>query len=461
MLTEIPAAVRLPQGVGNRNKNSLVQQVKKRDLQQATFILSAIRTVSARLHKLGCPCYLSGTKDVAWLILGSSTVPSTDIWFSVVFSDDTSLDDVFKQLGVTKRSDNSFDYTDSSRNSCKILVERAPPPESMGLHPASAYRITKDGIPIYHPGHTLLSHLTQPRLQSTILANYGLPERTYDQIVPVLKDLANSGVDLRQPFLDGEKRDRLDDLVKAVCTVNFDIREVFRSLGFSIPIGPDELAHAVAIHPEKKTKEDVVIDASKKTVKALQEAGYACAVSDVVASYLWSNDKTLWLPDVTEIVIFSRDNIKTIHRLFLNSPLFYTVKLPVPGSATKSPILHYRIRGHMRGSRKKRTSCQVHFVMSQEQMSCGIRDDLPLVPLSKLLSDVLQRWYDYALAESEEANGYAAYVQALLFVANEEDSSASIGPGWNSPSQRVRVRLFCEMFTDSKDAWGRLGNDIM
>ncbi len=76
LLTEIPVAVRLPQGVGKGNKHSLVQQLKRRDLQQATFTLSAIRTVSARLHKLGCSCYLSGPKDVAWLILGSSMVPS-------------------------------------------------------------------------------------------------------------------------------------------------------------------------------------------------------------------------------------------------------------------------------------------------------------------------------------------------------------------------------------------------
>ncbi|KAK0499223.1 hypothetical protein EDD18DRAFT_1155932 [Armillaria luteobubalina] len=461
MLIEIPAAVRLPQGVGKGNKHSLAQQLKKRDLQQTTFILSAIRSVSARLHKLGCSYYLSGPKDVAWLLLGSSTVPSTDIWFSVVLSDDTSLDDVFKKLGVTKRSDNSFDYTDSSQNSCKILVEQAQPPESMELHPLSTYRITKDGIPIYHPGHTLLSHLTQPRLQSAILANYGLPERTYDQIVPVLKDLANLGVNLRQLFLDGEKRDKLDDLVKAVCMVNLDLREVFRSLGFAIPIGPEEVVHAVAVQPEKKTKDDVVLDAAKKTVKVLQEAGYTCAVSGVVASYLWSNNKNMWLPEVTEIVIFSRDNIKTVHRLFLNNPLFHTVKLQVPGSTTQSPILHYRIRGRMRGARKKRTSCQVHLVMSQEQMSCGIKDGLPLVPLAKVLSDVLQHWYDYALAESEEASGYATYVQALLSVANEDDFSASTGTGWNSPSQRVRARLFCSMFSNCKDAWGRLGNDIV
>lgn len=221
----------------------------------------------------------------------------------MVLSDGVTVDDVFKRLGYTKRSDNSFDYTDSSRNSCKILVERALPPENMGMHPASAYRITKDGIPIYHPGHTLLSHLTQPRLQSAILANYGLPERIYDQIVPVLKDLASSGVDLRRPFLDGEKRDRLDDLVKAVCMVNLDLKEVFRSIGFEIPIGPEEVVGAVAIQQKEKTKDDVVIDGTKKTVKVLQEAGYVCAVSGVVASYLCANDKKLWLPDVSRITL--------------------------------------------------------------------------------------------------------------------------------------------------------------
>ncbi|SJL13315.1 uncharacterized protein ARMOST_16755 [Armillaria ostoyae] len=461
MLTEIPVAVRLPQEVGKGNKHSLVWQSKKRDSQQATFILSAIRTVSARLHKLGCSCYLSGPKDVAWLILGSSMVPSTDIWLSVVLSDGTTVDDVFKRLGITKRSDNSFDYTDSARNSCKILVERALPSESMGLHPASAYRITKDGISIYHPGHTLLSHLAQPRLQSAILANYGLPERTYNQIVPVLRDLASSGVDLRQPFLDGEKRDRLDDLVKAVCMVNLDLKEVFRSLGFEIPIGPEEVVDAAAIQKEEKTKDDVVIDAAKKTVKVLQEAGYVCAVFGVVASYLCANDKKLRLPDATEIIIFSQDDIETIHRLFLNNPLFHTLKLKVPGSDTKSPILHYRIRGRMRGARKNRTLCQVHFVMTQEKISCRIKDGLPLVSLSKLLDDVLQRWYDYALAESEEADRYAAYVQALLSAVNEEDSSAWTGTNWNGQSPRTRVRLFCSMFADCKDAWGRLGHDIM
>ncbi len=34
------------------------------------------------------------------------------LWFSVVLSDGVTVDDVFKRLGYTKRSDNSFDYTD-------------------------------------------------------------------------------------------------------------------------------------------------------------------------------------------------------------------------------------------------------------------------------------------------------------------------------------------------------------
>ncbi|KAK0224321.1 hypothetical protein IW262DRAFT_1295945 [Armillaria fumosa] len=285
---------------------------------------------------------------------------------------------MFKQLRVTKKSNNSFDYTDSLRHSCKILVERAQPPESMGLHPASAYGIMKD-------------------------ANYSLPGRTNDQIVPVLKDLTNSGVDLRQPFLDGKKRDRLE----------------IWSLGFAIPIGPEDAVDAITIQHEKKTKDDVVINAAKMTVKYL-------------------------------LLVVKRQKV-VVTRL----------KLQVSGSTTQFPILHYRIRGRMRGARKKRTSCQVHFIMSQEQMSCGIKGGLLLVPPSKLLSDVLQHWCDYVLAESEEVDGYSAYIQALLSVTNKEDSSASIGMGWNSPSQRVRMRLFCEMFADYKDAWGRFGNDIL
>lgn len=99
--------------------------------------------------------------------------------------------------------------------------------------------------------------------------------------------------------------------------------------------------------------------------------------------------------------------------------------------------------------------------MTQEKISYGIKDGLPLVPLSKLLGDMLQRWYDYALAESKEADRYAAYVRALLSAVNEEDSSAWTESGWNGQSQRARVRLFCSMFADCKDAWGRLGHDIM
>ncbi len=210
------------------------------------------------------------------------------------------MDDLFQQLEVVRQRGNTFEYTDNSQRSCKIVIEQASPPESLGLKATLAYGLTKDGIPIYNPGHTLLSHLTQPRLQNAILADYGLPERTYEQIVPVLKDLSKSCVDLRKVFLDGEKRDRLDELVKMVCGAHPDLKGVFTSLGFAFPVEPEPIVTpAPILVQEENPRDDIVFEAAEMTVKVLCEAGYSCAVSGMVAAYIQANDAGLPLPEVS------------------------------------------------------------------------------------------------------------------------------------------------------------------
>ncbi|KAK0457964.1 uncharacterized protein EV420DRAFT_1545617 [Desarmillaria tabescens] len=260
-------------------------QLKKGDLKQSKFMLSAVQNISGRIEELGCPCYLSGPKDISWFILGAPVIPVTDIWFSVDLSDGMTLDDLFQKLKVSQRI-------------CKILIEQAPPPESLGLHPALAYGLTKDGIPIYNPGHTLFSHFTQPRLRNAILADYGLPERT---------------VDLRKAFLDGEERDQLDELVKAVCGVHAELKGVFANLGWFV-IREETKAvvnpalPSLAQQQEDNPRDDIVFEATTMPMKVLSESGYHCVVSGMMASYLQANDAELLLPEVSSVKeISSRD----------------------------------------------------------------------------------------------------------------------------------------------------------
>ncbi|KAK0460388.1 uncharacterized protein EV420DRAFT_1746712 [Desarmillaria tabescens] len=424
-LIEFPVAVRYPQGPGKQNKQSVEWQLKKGDLKLLKFILSAVRNISERIQESGCSCYLSGPKDVSWFILGAPVIPMTDIWFYVDPSNGMTLDDLFQKLGVVKRNNNTFNYTDdNSQRTCKILIEQAPSPESLGLNPTLAYGSTKDRIPIYNPGITLFSHLTQPRLRNAILADYGLPERTYEQIVPVLKDLSKANVDLRKAFLDGEERNRLDELVKGVCAVHEDLKGVFANLGFVTPEEEKPIVDTAPVQiqqEEHNPRDDIVFEAATMTMKMLSDAGYHCAVSGMVASYLQANDAELPLPDSTEITVFSHDDIKVIERLLSKHSLFYTGRVKVPGSDTKSQVLFYRIRGRGRGARKWKLS-KVHFVMAQEWISYEIKEGLPLVPRSTLLVDMLQLWYDRVLNESQEVGKYAAYVWALLKAVKEEEN---------------------------------------
>ncbi|SJL13316.1 uncharacterized protein ARMOST_16756 [Armillaria ostoyae] len=458
-VTVFPVGVHVPQGPGKRNKRSEVLPLTKENLKQSKFILSAVQAISTRVQALGYPCYLLGPKDVSWFILGAPTIPQTDIWFSVDLTDGVTLDDLFQQLEVVKQRGNTFEYTDNSQRSCKIVIEQASAPESLGLKATLAYSLTKDGIPIYNPGHTLLSHLTQPRLQNAILADYGLLERTYEQIVPVLKELSKSCVDLWKVFLDGEKRDRLDELVKAVCGAHPGLKEVFTSLGSAFPVEPEPIVTpAPILVQEENPRDDIVFEAAEMTVKVLCEAGYSCAVSGMVATYLQANDTGLPLPNCTEITVFSDHDIKTIRRLLSKHHLFYIARMKVPGSDTRSPVLFYRIHGRGRGFRKWKL-CKVHFVMTQEQMSYETREGLPLVPLSTLLADTLRIWHDRSIDEPQEAGKHAVYVRALLKAVNESDDGSS---SWaanylDDELQIARMELFCSTFEESQDDWRRLG----
>ncbi|KAK0184439.1 hypothetical protein F5146DRAFT_1145279 [Armillaria mellea] len=403
--TVFPVAVHLPEGPGKRNKPSELRRLKKDNLRQSKFILSAVQNISMRVQALGYPCHLLGPKDVSWFILGAPTIPQTDIWFSVSLTDGVTLDDLFQQLEV-------------------IIIEQASPPESLGLKDSLAYGLTKDGIPIYNPGHTLLSHLTQPRLQNAILADYGLPERTYEQIVPILKDLSKSCMDLWDVFVDGEKRDRLDELVKVVCRAHPDLKRMFTSLGFAFPVEPlaePITTQAPILVPQDNPRDDIVFEAAEMTVKVLCEADYSCAVSGMAASYLLANDAELPLPDCMEITVFSDDDIKTIQCLLSKHCLFYTARMKVPGSNKRSPVLVYRIHGRGQGLRKQKF-CRIHFVMTQEPISYETKEGLPLVQLSKLLADTLRIWHDNFHEEPQEAGNYAAYVRALRKAVNDEEN---------------------------------------
>ncbi|KAK0479173.1 hypothetical protein IW261DRAFT_1479652 [Armillaria novae-zelandiae] len=452
-LIVFPAGVHFPDGPGKRNKSSEVRPLKKGDLKQSKFILSAVQTVSTRVQALGYPCYLLGPKDVSWFILGTPTIPQTDIWFSVNLTHGVTLDDLFQQLEVAKPRGNTFEYTDNSQRSCKIVIEQVSLPESLGLKESLAYGLTKDGIRIYNPAHTLVSHLTQPRLQNVILADYGLPERTYEQIVPVLKELSKSSVDLRKAFLDGEKKDQLDELVKVICGSHPELKGMLTNLGFAFLAEPEPIiAKEPILVLEDNPRDDIVFEAAEMAVNVLCEAGYSCAVSGMVASYLQVNDTVLPLPHCTEITIFSHDDIETIQRLLSKHKLFYTAKMRAPGANKRSPVLLYRIHRHGRGARKWKM-CKIHLVMTQEAISHKIKEGLPLLPLSTLLVDTLQLWHDNFLDESQEPGKHAPYVWALLKAVNVEDCLSSWAVNFlEDKLQIARMEMLLSAFKESKDA---------
>ncbi|KAK0224340.1 hypothetical protein IW262DRAFT_1481647 [Armillaria fumosa] len=448
-----PVCVHFPGGPGKKNKLCEVRPLKKGDLKQAKFILSAVQAISTRVQALGYPCYLLGLKDISWFILGAPTIPQTDIWFSVDLTKGVTLDDLFQQLEVVKRRGNTFEYTDNSQRSCKIVIEQVSPPESLRLKASLAYGVTNDGVPIYNPGHTLVSHLTQPRLHNAISADYGLPERTYEQIVPVLQELSKSCMDLRKVFLDGEKRDQLDELVKAVCGSHPELKGVLTTLGFAFLAEPEPvIAKGPVLVLEDNPREDIVFAAAEMTVKVLWEAGYFCAVSGMVASYLQVNDTALPLPDCTEITVFSHEDIETIQRLVSKHKLFYTAKMKVPGAAKRSPVLLYRIHGRGRGARKWKM-CRIQLVMTQEAISHETKEGLPLLPLSTLLVDTLRLWHDNFLDESQEVGKHAPYLRALLKALNVEDCASSWAANFLEDELEIaRLELFFSSLKESQDA---------
>ncbi|KAK0499224.1 hypothetical protein EDD18DRAFT_1330381 [Armillaria luteobubalina] len=451
-VTVFPVAVHFPGGPGKRNKLCEVQPLKKGDLKKAKFILSAVQTISMRVQALGYRCHLLGPKDVSWFILGAPTIPQTDIWFSVDLTDGATLDDLFQKLQVAKRRGNTFEYTDNSR-SCKIVITQVSPAESLGLEASLAYGLTQDGIPIYNPGHTLVSHLTQPRLHNAISADYGLPERTYEQIVPVLQELSKSSVDLRKVFLDGVKRDQLDELVKAICGSHPELKGVLTTLGFAFLSDPEPvIAKGPILVLEDNPRDDIVFEAAEMTVKVLCEAGYSCAVSGMVASYLQVNDTALPLPDCTEITVFSHEDIDTIQRLVSKHKLFYTAKMKVPGADKRSPVLLYRIHGRGRGTRKWKM-CKIHLVMTQEAISHETKEGLPLVPLSTLLVDPLRLWHDHYVDESQEAGKHAPYFEALRKAVNVEDCPSSWDANFLEDELKIaRMEPFFSTSKESQDA---------